>query len=487
MEIPHQRILNPETLLSHGNLHGRQAVLEILEAGLKAADPYNNILKLVRIKDGKLVVGCMDFEPEGSPVSGDQVYDLSEVDRIFVFGAGKGSQRAAKALEDLLGETLTGGHIIAKHGDDLILERIGVTFGAHPVPDEGCVSGCQKIVEMSRGLTKRDLVFTIAANGISSLLTLPVPGVTLEEVRQVTHLMQIERGAPTADLNPVRNHLDQIKGGRFAALIQPARAVHIVVFGLASYEFLMQKNVWLHNLPEGTTFSDAVVMLKRWDAWDAAPLAVRRHLELGDPQYETVKAKQFARMSPFRVFCVMPDHLGMLPAAREKAAELGFHPVTLATELRTEARPAGEFVALVGLTVDELGQPFTPPCALLTVGELAVTVGKETGVGGRNQEFVLSAALKIAGSDNIVIGAVDSDGTDGPGAQFIECCEGHTDLAGGIVDGQTVARAETMGVDIYAELRRHNATRALCKLEDGIVTTRSISMNDLSVTLILAR
>lgn len=482
-----RRILNSDTLVSHGNIEGREAVLEILEAGLQAADPYTNTRKLVRIQDGKLVVGCKDFEPENSPATGDQVYDLSEIDRIFVFGAGKGSQRAAKVFEDVLGDALTGGHIIAKHGDDLILERIAVTFGAHPVPDEGCVRGCQKILEMSRDLTPRDLVFTIAANGVSSLLTLPVPGVSLEDVRRITYLMQIERGAPTEDLNPIRNHLDQMKGGRLSMHVQPAQAVHVVVYRPGTYDDLMYDNIWLHNLPERSTFADAVAMLKKWDAWDAAPPAVRQHLERADPKDETIKVDQFAEMSPFRIFGVMPPHLGMLPVAQKKAAELGYRPVMLATELRSEARQAGEVVATIANTIEDLGQPFEPPCALFTTGELLVTVGKSTGIGGRNQEFALSAALKIAGSENIVVGAVDSDGTDGPSTQFAEGCESYPALAGGIVDGATAARAHAMGVDILGELRRHNTTSALCRLGDGVIVTRNISVGDLDLVLIRGR
>ena len=177
-------------------------MVQILEAGLQAADPYTNAGKLLRVEDGKLMVGHPLFEPSGSPQTGDEVFDLARVGRIFVFGAGKGVQRVAKAIEDVLGDRLTGGHVIGKHGDEIILDRIGVTLGGHPVPDEGCVRGCQKILEMCQGLRREDLVFTIAANGVSALLTLPVPGVSLEDVPPVTYLMQIERGVPTQDLNP---------------------------------------------------------------------------------------------------------------------------------------------------------------------------------------------------------------------------------------------------------------------------------------------
>ena len=479
------RIVNAATLTSHGNVEGRKAVVEILEAGLQAADPYSNARKMLRIADGQLIVGHPDFEPAGSPHAGPEVYDLSQIGRILVFGAGKGAQRVAKAIEDVLGDRLAGGHIIAKKGDDVILERIGVTLGGHPIPDEDCVRGCQQILALARDLKEEDLVFTIAANGVSSLLTLPVPGVSLEDVRRTTYQLQIERGVPTADLNTVRNHLDLMKGGRFSAYLQPARAIHLVVYYAESYEALMYHNVWLHNLPECTTCKDAIRVLKKWDAWGTVPASVRAHLERADPRYETIKADAFAGMS-FRVFTIMPPQHGMVPAAQKRAAELGFRPHWLAERLQVEASQAGLMMAFIAATVEAHGQPVEPPCALFTSGELLVTVGQATGIGGRNQEFALASALHIAGSDNIVIGAVDSDGTDGPGRQFWKGNEDVPQLAGGIVDGHTAAQAQELGVDILAELRRHNASPALWKLKSGVVATRNVSMNDLGVALIQA-
>jgi len=480
------RIENEDVLVSHGNVSGRKAVLEILEAGLEAADPYNNTRRLLRLDKGKLIVGNKGFEPRGSFKTGDEVYDLSKVGNIYVFGAGKGCQRVSKAIEDTLGDRLTGGHVIDKKGNDIILKRVGVTLGGHPVPDEDCVRGCEKILEMTKSIRENDLVFTVAANGVSSLLTMPVPGVSIEDVRTVTYIMQIERGAPTQDLNPIRNHLDMMKGGRISSYIYPARMIHIIAFDPGEYDQLMNRNLWLHTLPDCTTFRDAVVILKKWNAWNEVPLSVRRHLEAANPRYETLKAKDFEKMS-FRIFGVMPNHIGMVPAAKKKAEELGFRPIILAERLQAEASQAGLVVASIARTIEQTGQPFEPPCALFTSGELLVTVGKEEGVGGRNQEFVLSAAQRISGSKNIVMGAVDSDGTDGPGTQFVKGYDDIPCLTGGIVDGETVKRAEELGVNVLEELRRHNATAALWKLKSGIVATQGISLGDLSVTLIMGR
>jgi glycerate-2-kinase len=285
-------------------------------------------------------------------------------------------------------------------------------------------------------------------------------------------------------VNPIRNHLDIMKGGRFSAHLQPARAVHLVVTHAESYEALMQRNVWLHNLPECSTFADAVRLLKKWEAWEAVPAAVRAHLERADPRFETIKPEAFAGMR-YSVYAVMPLAEGMVAAAQRRAEELGFRAYLVVEDLRVEAGQAGLMMAQLARTVEARGAPFAPPCALFTSGEVVVTAGRAPGIGGRNQEYALAAAQGIAGSDRIVVGAVDSDGTDGPGAQFFGGEEEIPTLAGGVVDGQTLAEAAAAGIDAGAELRRHNSTPVLCKLGSGIVATHSVSLNDLQVAVVM--
>jgi len=484
------RIKNTESLVSHGNVWGRKAMLEILETGLQATDPYNNTRKLIRLEGNKLIVGVKEFEPEGDPHSGKAVYDLSQVEHIYVFGAGKGIQRVAKAIEDTLGERITGGHVIDKKGHPIHLQRIGVTLGGHPVPDEDCVRGCERILEMTEGLTKNDLVFTCVSNGVSSTLTMPVPGISLEDVRKTTHIMQIEHGAPTRDVNSVRNHLDMMKGGGISRYIYPAQAVHILARDPITYDELMYQNYWLHTLPDCTTFQLAVENLKKWDAWEEVPPSVREFLTKGDPKYETVKAEEFAKM-PSRIFGIMPGYkyTAKFPAAVKKARELGFRPVMLTDELwGVEARHAGAYMAAICRTIERIGKPFKPPCALFTSGEVVVTVGNERGIGGRNQEFALSAALGIAGSRNIVIASVDTDGTDGPGTQFFIGPDGMPHcLTGGIVDGETVAEAKKARLNIDEEIKKHNTSPILWELESGIVATPNISLVDFTVALVIGR
>ncbi|MCL4833156.1 MAG: DUF4147 domain-containing protein [Caldilineaceae bacterium] len=484
------RIQNVDILTSHGHSAGRKALVEILGAGLDACDPGNNVRRLVRLDGDILTIGSPDFEPAGDPRSGEEVIDLRQVGRIFVVGAGKGVQYTAKALEDILGERLTGGHLIEKHGSPNILSRVEITFGAHPVPDEGCVEGCRRILELCADLREDDLVFTALGNGVSALLTLPVEGVSLEDVQRLVYLFQIEKGGPTIDLIPIRNHLDQMKGGKISRHLRPARCVHLLGQLSRTYRDLMYHdlNRWLHVLPDTQTYADAVRNLKKWDAWDDAPQSVKDFLLAADPAQETLRHEEYEAMNA-RAFCIMPEHLGMLPAARAKAEALGFRTHLLYNnyDMLAEAAQVGKVVSNLAKHSELDGEPFQPPCALFGRNELLVTVGDAKGMGGRNQEYVVAAALQLGETRQVVMGSVDSDGTDGPGHQFID---GYADVpvfTGGIVDYSTSQRAAEMGIDLFDELKRHNVSPALYALGDGIVATPNLSFADLSVTLILAR
>jgi glycerate-2-kinase len=479
----YRRIKNFDELTNHGNQKGRKAVVQILEAALQAADPYQNTCQLITIDKDEMRIGYKQFEPKGTPNPGILFIDLTKIGNIFVFGAGKGCQRVAKALEDSLDHWITGGHVIDKKGQKIILDKIDVTLGSHPLPDEDCVEGSERIIEMCKILDVNDLVFTVTTNGISSLLTKPVPGISVAEVRSLTYLLQIVHGAPTIDLNSVRNHLDMLKGGRISRLLKPATVIHIIADDPMDHNWLMEKNFWLATLPDYSTFQDAINVLKKWNIWNSVSPSTIKHLMKADPLYETVKANEFKEMN-YRIFGVMPHNTGMIQAAKQKAKQLGYKPLFLCNKLQAEASQAGKVISSIALTIEKTGEPIKSPCAILTSGELFVTVGSKQNVGGRNQEFVLSAAEKIEGNRNIVIGAVDSDGSDGPGSQFIESPDQVIVLAGGLVDGGTLSKAKRAGFNIQKTLTDHNSTLLLRELRSGIIATPNISLDDISVTLI---
>jgi glycerate-2-kinase len=492
------RILNMKDLVSHGNTAGRKIVGEILEAGMEAGDPYNAAIKLMQRKGNILTLNGPEYEPMGAPKSGPIEYNLDkDVDRIFLFGAGKGVLRIAKALEDVLGDYLTGGCVIVKKGDKEDLSgKIEVFYGAHPVPDEDCARGCRRIIEMSKEkkLTQRDLVFTVIGNGVGSLLTLPAEGVSLDAVSQMVRILQIEKGVGTAELSIIRNQVDQLKGGRLTRLLKPAKMIHLLALdcnygntGIPGYMGLMRANVWIHSMPDVGSREGAIALLKKWEAYEQVDESIRTYLQQEHPENEVMRFPEFEAMD-CRIFGLMPDTHGPLVAAMKKADELGYPAHLINRVMEVEASVMGRFFGYLARCVISDKQPFPAPCALFFTGEMLVTVGDGDGIGGRNQESALSSARLIQNQKRIVIGCVDTDGTDGPGGHFDDeaAAKGITTLSGGIVDGYTFAEAFEKGIDIGAALKNHGTSQPLWKLNCGVWATQNISVQDLIVVLVMS-
>jgi glycerate 2-kinase len=485
------RLQNKTTLTGHGNQAGRKIVAELLDAGLDAIDPYKRIKEFVRVEDHRIILDNRGFEMQGDPHSGPAIYDLRNYDRVYVIGAAKGIQRAALAMEEVLGDALTGGHVIAKHGEAVICKKIGVTLAGHPIPDACCVEGCKKIAALAGDITSRDLVFTISGSGCGSLMTYPAGDISIEEISAFTRMMQIEKGVPTSDLNVIRTHLDRFKGGRISRLFQPATLVHMTTADPSKtgtpavrlhYFEMLRENTFFPQLSAGSTYQDCIDILHKWDAWDETPLSIRKHLLAGNAQNENMSVSEFESLEG-RFFGLIFKDATIYPAVRRRAAELGF-PCTMLSEYQcAEAREAGYVDGAMALCAQRMGEPFQPPIVLMSSGENIVTVGREQGIGGRNQEYCMAAAITIRGSSRIVVGAVDTDGTDGPGGLRLK---GAPDcLAGAIVDGETMEEAQRQSIDFWRALKSHNTSEPLWRLGCGVSAESGVSALDLRVLLIM--
>lgn len=485
------RIQNRQMLTGHGNRRGREIVTDLLDAGLDALDPYLRVRKLIRLEHGKIILHTEGFEMRDDPHAGPMTLDLKDYDRVFVIGAAKGVQRAALALEEVLGDALTAGHVIGKHGDGIQCRKIGVTLAGHPVPDRYCIEGCRKIEALARDITARDLVFTVFGSGCSSLMTYPAGDITLEDIAAFTRMMQIEKGVPTSDLNPVRTHLDRFKGGRIARLFSPAKLINLVTADPAklntpvlrvSYYDMLKSNTFFPSVAGASTYTDAIRVIQKWDAWDRTPPSIRRWLSEGGPHNENMSIEEYESLGA-RFFGLIFKDATVYPAVRKRAGELGYPCLMLSEYMEAEAREAGFVNASMALCAERMGEPFRSPIVLMTSGENLVTVNREKGIGGRNQEYCAAAALRIAGSKRIVFGAVDTDGTDGPGGLRLagapEC------LAGAVVDGETAEEAKAAGIDLWEALRTHSTSEPLWRLGCGVDATYSVSALDLGVILIM--
>ena len=437
-------IRNRSRLIDHGPCGLRGAAVDIIEHGIHAADPYTATMDLLRLDGDRLCVGLLE-------------YDLREWDHIYVVGAGKATQTIALALEDVLGDHITDGLVILKRGEEHRLRRIRIIEAAHPVPDEESCRGAQEIVKIARQAGRRDLVFAAITGGSSALLVWPAEGISLADKQALNEIL-LKCGASIREINAVRKHASRVKGGRLAQEIFPAELINLTVSDVTGdpLDYITGPTV-----PDTSTYEDAWRTLDKYDLWDKVPISVKEHLRRG-PAIESPKAFS----NKYHTFLVVPGDAACLGAARW-SEELGYPSHILTTEMEGESRDAA--VALV-----DFANTVEAPCAIIAGGETTVTIDGECGEGGSNQEFALSAALAIAGRENVVVASVDTDGTDGP-----------TEAGGGLVDGETIDRARAAGFDAGRVLRTHSALELLEATGDLVITgPTGTNVNDLKLLLL---
>ena len=452
--LSQQVIIKNRAELAHGELgHLRMHVMDILEAGIQGGDPGWGTFGRVRLNGRLLQIG-------------EVIHNLDSYRHLYLVGSGKGSFPIAEALEKILGDRLNQGILVVKRGEKRRLRRIKVLEAGHPLPDQDSLRGAEAILRLVDQSGPNDLVLAAITGGSSALTTLPPPGIELEDIQLVGDLL-LKSGAVIREVNTVRRHLCQLKGGRLAQRIQPAIAVTLTL------DTAPEGMPWPDMcLPDPTTFSDAIDVLKNYHLWQQIPSAVRKYLIEGtsQPGWETVKS--FEGMRTQLVAVCSP--ISMCEAAAQRAQDLGYQAVILATGLEGEAREAGILSAGIVKEVLLHKRPFKPPCALISGGETTVTISGRGGLGGPNQEFVLGFAAKLVNCGPWVCASLDSDGTDGP-----------TDFAGGLVDSKTANRAKERGVDLAQSLREHDSSIALQKLGGNIRTGHTgTNLQNLRVLLI---
>lgn len=447
-------IKNQKELLSHGNRRGREVALDVIEYSIRAVNAYELTKQIVRIETNKLIVG-------------ELVYNLSKLRNIFIIGGGKATFAIAQALDEILGSRITRGIINIKRGENRRLNYIKVIEAGHPIPDEVGLEGTKEMLEIAKMAKDGDLVFCAITGGASALMPLPVGKISLKDKKDVTELL-LKCGATIDEINPVRNHISVIKGGKLAKYVHPAELINLIIIDEVAGQ------PWGPTVPDVSTFEDAINVLRKYHLWKKAPNSVRRHLERGlvDSRLETPKCNDFKGINVHNV--VLADNGTMCEAAKKRAEVLGYQPLILSTSLEGESKEAGIILASIAKEIEAKSRPINPPCILIVGGETTVTITGQHGKGGPSQELVLGASLKLSGSEKIVIASLDTDGTDGP-----------TDVAGGIVDGYTLKRAKETGIDVFENLRKHNTSRVLMKLQDAIFTgPTGTNVMDLNIVVI---
>ena len=400
------------------NLHAMAT--ELQRAALTAVEPAAAVRHHVRREGNVLIVA-------------GRRHDLRDYERVFVVGGGKAAVPMTAAIVDVLGERLTAGAIVTKYGhmtSQSPTPNLPILEAGHPVPDENSVRGAQAVADCAARATERDLVVCLISGGGSALLTLPVPGLTLPDLQALTGAL-LRSGATINELNTVRKHCSRIKGGNLARLVAPARLVTLILSDVVGDPLDVIASG--PTVPDPTTVADARSVLERYDIAETRNSFLQETPKPGDPAFERVQN-----------VVVGSNRLAAL-AAVEKARQLGFNTLLLSTYVEGEAREVAKVAAALAKGVRAHGDPLPPPACLVWGGETTVTIRGE-GKGGRNQELALAAALALEGWPGVLVMALATDGTDGP-----------TDGAGAVVTGETVARAQALGLDPRAALEANDS------------------------------
>ena len=424
----------------------RMEAREFFSTGIHAVDGYDKTRQCLLV-DGKTLVVRDAF---GHVLS----KDLDFFRRIFLIGLGKVAGPMARAAEDILQDRITKGIIVVKHGSRVHLKRTDILEAAHPIPDVYSLKSAQMILRLAAGLNENDLMLCLLSGGGSALCSLPHGAITLPDLQQLTQEL-LSCGANINEINILRKHLSQIKGGQLARFAYPATVVSLIISDVIDDR--VESIASGPTAPDPSTFKDAYDIIKKYHLLETAPVTIRAYLKAGlqGKVKDTPKPGEpfFKRTSNF----IITHNLDALHAIAQKAAHTGYRTLILTSRLRGDTRHvAPKFGGLIkGLASSAHSQR---AICVIAGGEMTVQVtGK--GKGGRNCDFGLAVAPILHDLDRAVLLSAGTDGADGM-----------TDAAGVIIDSTTLKRLEGMGLDHRAALADHDSYSIFKESGDLLVT-----------------
>ncbi len=397
-----------------------------------------------------------------------KVYDLGRYRKIVVVGAGKATPSMAEAVEEMLGDRISEGLVIAKRGQVPRHKgrRIQIVEASHPTPDEAGLQGAQRIADLLEPLGPRDLVIALFSGGGSALLTLPASGIRLADLQELTQAL-LKSGATINEINCVRKHLSLVKGGQLARLAHPATVLSLILSDVVGSPLDVVASG--PTVPDPTTFEDAWRILERYNLIRGLNPNIRGRLQAGMAGAipETPKEGDPAFQNVHNV--VIGSNEIAAAAAVAEARNRGYNTLLLTTYLEGEARHVARALAAIAKECAHSGNPVAPPACIVAGGETTVTV-TGAGLGGRNQELALAAAIALEGWRDVALATLATDGGDGP-----------TDAAGGFATGETVARARAAGLAARDYLDNNDSYHFFQALGDRVITgPTGTNVNDLA-------
>jgi glycerate-2-kinase len=455
-------VKNKEKIIGNGvtrlDRKARAFALRSLESALKAVDPKQLIKSRLFLKNSMLKIDMYSF-------------DLAKFQNVYVIGGGKASGAMAEILEQFLGEYLRGGLVNIPREIEHKTEIIELHKASHPIPDESGVKGTRQMLKIAEEARSEDLIICLISGGGSSLMPDPRREITIDDKKEITTAL-LRCGATISEINTVRKHISNFKGGWLAKKAYPATVLNLILSDVVGdpLDFIASGP----TVPDTTTFSDAINVMKKYRLWKRTPESIQKVLLDGEkgliPETPKIGDKVFEKV--YNV--VVGNNRSASLAACESLRSANLNSLLLTSTLEGEAKQVGSILASIVHEVSASGNPIPAPSGIVIGGETTVEVtGK--GMGGRNQEIALAAALKIEGLEGVVIASMSTDGVDGP-----------TDAAGAIADGKTIYRAAKMKMNPEDFLDDNDSYHLFSSLGDLILTgPTGTNVNDISIIVVL--
>ena len=398
--------------------------LDIISCAVKAADPYDSTRNILNSLKDELMQS------------------------LTVFSIGKAAVPMADAAQSVFGERIKNGLLVTKysHIGSFFSKYFDMVEAAHPISDNNSILAAEKALMIAKNLGEGDALLVLLSGGGSALLEKSV--VSAEIQRDITKKL-LARGAEIDKINAIRRRISLVKGGKLAAAAYPAKVYTVALSDVLSND----KSV----ISSGITVKES---LPKDEFLKIANKYLPEYIEI----FKTTVSDEEIKINDGGYFFA-GDINSLCSAAEKRAKELGYNVADSFRALTGEA--SDNAARLIAKALKQSGKN-----AYVYGGETTVTL-KGGGLGGRNQEMALRAAIELKGKDNIVFASVGSDGTDGP-----------TDAAGGISDGDTYCKMKEKGIDPEAELKNNNSYYAL-GAADALIVTGPTGTNVNDLTLIL--
>lgn len=422
-------------------MNPRQLLIDSFHAAVAAADPLN------------LVAKHLPPPPKG---------------KVLVVGAGKAAASMARAVELAMPGVPVEGVVITRYAHGTPTDHIRVIEAGHPVPDEAGEKAAADILAQVQKLTADDHLVALVSGGGSSLLSLPVPGVSMADLKAVTKAL-LASGAPITEMNIVRKHLSLIQGGRLTAACKAPVTALIVSDVTGDDPSAIASGPCS---PDASTYADALDILKRFNV--EPPASIAAHLQAGNKGDIDETPKPGSAVFAETVNTVIATAHQSLQAGADFLRAQGFTTVILGDTVTGEAAEVAKVYAAMVREIRAYGQPFKAPVALISGGECTVTV-KGSGRGGRCAEFLTSLAVELDGMPDVYALAADTDGIDGT-----------EDNAGAVLLPDTKARAGALGLSAKNRLADNDGYSFFSALGDLVITGPTLTnVNDYRVILVL--